>query len=77
MPEPLIDALANKIIWAIDRPQERARLTAGARRTAQQYDIALFVRKMERLYTLLDEVSRATARRGILAADLSFLTALS
>jgi len=77
VPKRDAEALANKIIWAIDRPQERARLAAGARRTAQQYDIALFVRKMERLYTLLDEVSRATARRGILAADLSFLTALS
>jgi hypothetical protein len=29
---------------------------------------------MERLYDLLHEVSRATKRRGILQADLSFLT---
>jgi hypothetical protein len=29
---------------------------------------------MERLYTLLHETSRATRRKGILAADLSFLT---
>jgi hypothetical protein len=27
------------------------------------------------LYTLLHEVSRATRRRGVLRADLSFLTA--
>jgi hypothetical protein len=29
---------------------------------------------MERLYTLLHEVSRATRRQGVLRADLSFLT---
>jgi hypothetical protein len=28
---------------------------------------------MERLYTLLQQVSRATKRRGILQQDLSFL----
>jgi hypothetical protein len=32
------------------------------------------VRKMERLYTLLHDVSRPTRRRGILVQDLSFLT---
>jgi len=30
---------------------------------------------MERLYVLLHEVSRATGRRGVLDADLSFLDA--
>jgi hypothetical protein len=34
----------------------------------------MFVRKMERLYTLLHRVSRQTRRQGILAEDLSFLT---
>jgi glycosyltransferase involved in cell wall biosynthesis len=67
-------ALADKIVWAIDHPEERARLGAEARRTGQQFGIDAFVRKMERLYTLLHEVSRATRRRGILRADLSFLT---
>jgi hypothetical protein len=42
--------------------------------TGQQYDIAAFVRKMERLYDLLHEVSRDTKRKGVLQADLSFLT---
>jgi hypothetical protein len=42
--------------------------------TGRQYDIAAFVAKMERLYVLLHRVSRATHRRGILSADLSFLT---
>src|SRR6185503_3599699 len=45
-------ALADMIVWAIDRPDERARLSAGARRTGRQYDIDRFVRKMEQLYQL-------------------------
>jgi glycosyltransferase involved in cell wall biosynthesis len=67
-------ALADKIVWAIDHPEVRAKLGAAARETGRQYDISMFVRKMERLYTLLDEVSRPTHRRGMLSADLSFLT---
>lgn len=67
-------ALADKIVWLIDRPAERARLAAAARLTGQQYDIDLFVRKMERLYTILHDVSRSTHRQGVLRADLSFLT---
>jgi len=67
-------ALANKIIWALDRPAERARLAETARRTGRHYDIGLFVRKMERLYTILAETSRATHRKGLLRTDLSFLT---
>jgi glycosyltransferase involved in cell wall biosynthesis len=67
-------ALAEKIVWIIDRPDERARLAAAARVSGQRYDIGVFVRKMERLYTLLHEVSRTSRRRGVLRADLSFLT---
>ena len=67
-------ALADAIMSAIDRPELRAALSAAARATARHYDIGLFVRKMERLYTLLADVSRPTARRGVLEADLSFLT---
>jgi glycosyltransferase involved in cell wall biosynthesis len=68
-------ALADAIIRVIDHPDERDRLSAAARITGAQYDIDVFVRKMERLYTLLHDVSRATHRRGVLEADLSFLTA--
>jgi glycosyltransferase involved in cell wall biosynthesis len=68
-------ALAQKIIWAIDHAEERARLSAAARETGRTYDIAAFVRKMERLYGVLHEVSKATHRRGVLTADLSFLGA--
>ena len=74
VPKRNADALAEKIVWAIDHPAERARLGAAARDSGQQFGIDAFVRKMERLYVLLHEVSRATHRRGVLRADLSFLT---
>jgi len=67
-------ALAQAIVHLIDHPEERARLSAAARVTGQTYDIAAFVRKMERLYDLLHDVSRRTKRHGVLQADLSFLT---
>jgi glycosyltransferase involved in cell wall biosynthesis len=67
-------ALAAGIIRAIDDPEERARLGDNARRTGRQYDIDLFVRRMEQLYTLLHAQSRATRRRVVERADLSFLT---
>ena len=66
-------ALAAAIIWMIDHPDERARFAAAAAATGRQFGIDGFVRKMERLYTLLQQVSRATKRRGILQQDLSFL----
>lgn len=66
-------ALAGAIIRAIDEPQTRVRLGMEAQRTGREYDIAAFVRKMERLYELLHRVSRPTRRAGILAEDLSFL----
>ena len=65
--------LGQAIIALANSPSERVRLAAQARMTGTQYDIALFVRKMERLYELLHETSRATRRAGILKADLSFL----
>jgi glycosyltransferase involved in cell wall biosynthesis len=67
-------ALADGLIRAIDEPQTRDRLRAAAFETGKQYDIAAFVRKMERLYDLLHRVSRATHRKGVLLSDLSFLT---
>jgi glycosyltransferase involved in cell wall biosynthesis len=66
-------ALAAAIVDLMDRPDERERLATAARETARRYDIAAFVRKMERLYTLLHQGSRATHRRAVLEADLSFL----
>jgi glycosyltransferase involved in cell wall biosynthesis len=66
-------ALAAGIVRLIDDPALRAQLGAEARRTSLQYDIAAFVRRMERLYEILHRVSRPTRRRGVLDADLSFL----
>jgi len=60
-------ALATAIVDLMDSPDERARLAAAARVTAQRYDIAAFVRKMEQLYVLLCDQTRAKG------ADLSFL----
>ncbi len=75
VPKADADALADRIVWAIAHPDARARLGDAARVTGLQYDIGTFVRKMERLYTLLHETSRATRRQGMVRADLSFLTA--
>ena len=67
-------ALASAMVRLIDEPAARLRLSEAARISAHQYDIATFVAKMQRLYDLLHRVSRATHRRGVLGADLSFLT---
>ena len=74
VPKRDANALAQAMVRMMDDDALRARLGAGARRTGQQYDIAVFVRKMEQLYEILHRVSRATNRRGVLAADLEFLT---
>jgi glycosyltransferase involved in cell wall biosynthesis len=66
-------ALAAKIVRLIDSPEERARLSANARETSREYDIAAFVRKMERLYDLLHARSKATGRKAIFETDMSFL----
>ena len=68
-------ALARAIVTAVDDPGLRRRLGDGARLTSRHYDIAAFVRKMEQLYELLHRESRATRRRAMLTADLSFLEA--
>jgi len=74
VPKANAEALAAQVVELVDRPEERARLGAAARESGKRYDIGAFVRKMERLYTLLHETSRATHRQGVLRADLSFLT---
>jgi glycosyltransferase involved in cell wall biosynthesis len=73
VPKRNAEALAAGLIRAIDEPQTRQRIRAAALVTGRQYDIAEFVRKMEQLYELLHRVSRATKRRGVLQADLTFL----
>jgi glycosyltransferase involved in cell wall biosynthesis len=66
-------ALADAIIRVIDTPALRASLSAGARETARAYDIATFVRRMERLYDLLHRESRPRRRRIAGSLDLGFL----
>ncbi len=73
VPKRNSEALARAIVRLMDEPETRARLGAAARVSGQQYDIAAFVRKMERLYDLLHRVSRATHRKGAVQSDLSFL----
>jgi glycosyltransferase involved in cell wall biosynthesis len=73
VPKRDAEALSAGLLRLIDSPEDRARLSAHARVTGQQYDITAFVRKMERLYDVLHEVSRKTRRQGVLQADLSFL----
>jgi glycosyltransferase involved in cell wall biosynthesis len=66
--------LADAIVRLVDDAALRARLGDRARDSARQFDIAAFVRKMERLYELLARGSRATRRRVADTADLAFLT---
>jgi glycosyltransferase involved in cell wall biosynthesis len=74
VPKANAQALADAVCELIANPALAASLAAEARKTGQRYDIAAFVRKMEKLYELLHETSRATKRAGILKQDLSFLT---
>jgi glycosyltransferase involved in cell wall biosynthesis len=74
VPKANAAALAGAIDTLIASPPLAAALGAAARTTGARYDIAAFVRKMERLYELLHETSRAQGRAGILKTDLSFLT---
>jgi glycosyltransferase involved in cell wall biosynthesis len=65
--------IAAAVCTLIEQPDLAARLSAGARETGARYDIQAFVHKMERLYVLLHETSRASKRQSVLRADLSFL----
>jgi glycosyltransferase involved in cell wall biosynthesis len=74
VPKANAEALAGAISTLLDSPPLAAALGTEARKTGARYDIAAFVRKMERLYELLHETSRVSRREGILKTDLSFLT---
>jgi glycosyltransferase involved in cell wall biosynthesis len=68
-------ALADAVVRLVEESSLARALAAGARQTGAKYDIGVFVRKMERLYEILHQTSRATRRAGVLQADLGFLTA--
>ena len=74
VPKADAELLARAVCQLLETPQVVANLVVEARKTGQRYDIAAFVRKMERLYELLHETSHVQGRAGILKADLSFLT---
>jgi len=67
-------ALAEAIIALRRDPATRERLGRQARKTGATYDIGAFVRKMERLYELMYDLSRRTHREGVAKADLRFLS---
>jgi glycosyltransferase involved in cell wall biosynthesis len=75
VPKRNAGALARAVIDVIEQPGLADRLAAEARRTGARYDIARFVRKMERLYDILHERSHVTRRAAVLETDLTFLTA--
>jgi len=66
-------AVADAIVQLLRHPEQGRALGDQARVTGAQYDIGVFVRRMERLYDLLHETSRPTKRRSVLEADLGFL----
>lgn len=66
-------ALTRAIDELIDQPALARTLSDNARETGKRYDINAFVKKMERLYEILHDTSRRTARAGVLQADLGFL----
>ena len=73
VPKANAELLAGAINHLLETPALAAALSTEARKTGARYDIAAFVRKMERLYELLHEASRVPGRAGILKTDLSFL----
>ena len=73
VPKGNADRLAAAINRLVQDQALRLAVAGAARITGANYDIAAFVRKMERLYVLLRETSREEGGTGILQADLSFL----
>ncbi len=67
-------ALAAAMVRLIDEPATRSALGAAARRTAEAFDIQLFVDKMQDLYVRLQAESRAQRRRLAERDPLEFLT---
>ena len=70
-------AIARAVTALLRDGRRRNELAASARTTGTAYDIGAFVRKMERLYTLLHTRAEQGGRRGVAGADLRFLSAPS
>jgi hypothetical protein len=56
-------ALAVSLERALDDRSLASRLSERARETSRRFDIAIFVRKMERLYELIVDRYRSSGRR--------------
>ncbi len=67
-------ALAEKIVWAMDHPDERARLGAEARRTGRSTISMPSSGRWSASTSCSTKCRAPPGRRGILSADLSFLT---
>jgi glycosyltransferase involved in cell wall biosynthesis len=74
VPKANAEALARAVCELLGNPALAEALGRQAMQTGRRYDIAAFVRKMERLYELLHQTSPGTGRTGILKQDLSFLS---
>jgi glycosyltransferase involved in cell wall biosynthesis len=74
VPKGNAEALARAVSELIENNALAEALGRQAMETGRRYDIAAFVRKMERLYELLHRTSPGSGRAGILKQDLSFLS---
>ena len=74
VPKASADALAGDVGELLENKALAQALGQAATETGRRYDIAAFVRKMERLYELLHRTSPQSGRAGILKQDLSFLS---
>ena len=73
VPQRDAGALARALLGLLGDPRRRAELAAAAGATGAAYDIGVFVRKLERLYELMDATRRTTGRRSVAEQDLGFL----
>ena len=74
VPKRNSSALARALISLLRDPGRRDELAHAARSTGAGYDIAAFVRKMERLYEVLNAIRHTAGRPGGAEADLGFLS---
>jgi glycosyltransferase involved in cell wall biosynthesis len=74
VPKANAEALVRAVSELLEKPALAQALGREATQTGRRYDIAAFVRKMERLYELLHRTSPENGRAGILKQDLSFLS---
>ena len=77
VPKADATSLTRAIDEVLDQPVLARTLAANARNTGARYDIDVFVKKMERLYEILNQAAGRRQGARALQADLSFLDAKS